>query len=276
MRTRRPLTLAFLALIAATAWPVHAEAQFPDKIKEAVESEAERQVLDKAQREIANLFRCVWNDLDCIRGAEEDGEELALTDEEGNVLRDEEGRPVSDPAEARTMLSARQGTVVGTIEMMVDGEVRVFDVRQGPPDEGFQTGYNEAVRMEATVLGATLHGWDRESGARMNLSVGVWGESLEHMCDPFANQVHFSTSDPRGFGKKLRPDGNPSETCPPPPDGGMGGLTTHLNLTEATLDEATGALHVVGTFAGPLGRGEDAMQVSRGRFEATLLPFGQL
>lgn len=268
-------------VLAATCWvlapPGQAEAQFPDVVKDAVEDEAERQVADKARREVANLFRCVWNDLECIRGAEEEDEELALTDEEGNLLTDEEGRPISDPAEARAIMSAPgAGTVVGTIEMIVDGEMRVFDVRQGPADRGFATGYSEQPRGESLVLGGGLQGWDRESDAKIRISVGVWRETLEHMCDPFANQVEFSSADPRAFGKRLRPDGHPSETCPPPPGGGMGGLPIQLNLTDATLDEATGALHVTGTFAGPLGRGNDVLEISEGRFEATLLPFDEL
>lgn len=277
MRCRKlAILVAALAAWGSTS-PGTASAQILEKVAESVEDETERQVQNEVEAQIAGLFRCVWNDLECIRGAEEDGEEVALTDEDGEVLLDEEGRPVSDPEEAETLMSQEaSGTAVGTVEMVADGRSWTFDVREGPMDEGFTTGYSEQPRAGAMVMGAALQGWHRDSDARIEVSVGVWSETMEHMCDPFANQVRFSPAGERAGQKRLRPAGDPSETCPPPPDGGRGGLAVHINLTEATLDAEAGTLHVVGTFTGPLGRGDDALQVTEGRFEATLRPYGEL
>lgn len=191
---------------------------------------------------------------------------------------DEIEEAVEDEAERQVEDEVRRegGPVVGEITMTLDGETRVFEVREGPVDEGFATGYSEQPRAGAMVLGASLMGRERGSGATVTLTVGVWRESMEHMCDPFTNQLRYSPADERRTGGRLRPGEEPSESCPPPPDGGRGGLAVHINLSEATLDEDAGTLRVAGTFAGPLGRGDDAPQVSDGRFEAALRPFDDL
>lgn len=177
-----------------------------------------------------------------------------------------------DEAEASTA----EGNVVGTIEMVADGETWTFEVREGPVQGGFSTGYSEQPRAGRMVLGAGLHGWHLDSDAQVRVSVGVWRETMEHMCDPFANQVRFSPADERASGGRLRPDGTPSETCPPDPDVMNSGLALHINLDEAAFDAEAATLHVVGTFAGPLGRGDDIMQVTEGRFEATLRSYDEL
>jgi hypothetical protein len=173
-------------------------------------------------------------------------------------------------------VSNGEENVVGTIEMVADGETWTFEVREGPVRGGFSTGYREQPRAGRMVLGAGLHGWHRDSDAQIRVSVGVLRETMEHMCDPFANQVRFSPADERATGLRLREGDEPSETCPPRPDVMNSGLATHINLTEATFDEEAGTLHVVGTFAGPLGRGDDAMQITEGRFEATLRSYDEL
>lgn len=165
--------------------------------------------------------------------------------------------------------------VVGTIEMAVDGETWHFDVVEGPVTEGFATGYSAQPRGEAIALGASLYGRHRGSAATVNLTVGVWQASLEHMCDPFANQLRFSPADERATSKRLRPGERASESCPPA-EGRPGGLSLHIDLAGAELDEETGELVVRGTFSGPLGRGDDARQITDGRFEATLRPFESL
>jgi hypothetical protein len=161
---------------------------------------------------------------------------------------------------------------VGVVEMKVAGERWVFDVVQGPPDQGFGTGATVTPRGEAVAVGVSLDGRHRGSDARVALSVGFWRDSGEHMCDPFANQLRFSSGDPRASGKRLRPGDRPSETCTPPPDGGPGGLSIHLNLAGASWDPETGVVRVAGSFSGPLGRGEEALRITEGRFEATVEP----
>lgn len=167
------------------------------------------------------------------------------------------------------------GSVVGTVEMMLEGETRVFDVVEGPPGEGFSTGYRESIRGESMVLGASLHAVDPESGEALIIQIPVNPASGKHLCDPMANNVEFSPADERATRKRLRPDANPSETCPPDPEG-AGGVAIHLNLVEASYDGEAGTLRLKGTFGGPLGRGEEAMHVSEGRFQATIHSFSDL
>lgn len=162
-----------------------------------------------------------------------------------------------------------QPSPVGTIEMTVRGETTVFEVREGPVSEGFSTGYSVQPRGESLVVGTSMHGWAQDSEEEIVVSVAFWKRSLEHMCDPFANQVRYE-------GRRLRPGDEASSTCPPPEDGGGGGLSVNINLTGASVDEANGTVYVSGTFAGPLGRGDVALPVSEGRFEATLRSFEDL
>lgn len=279
MRVRSLMILLCLPLVWTVGRPAAADAQIPNpvkKVKEAAKEESERQIEKKVQEEIENLFRCVWNDLECIRGAEERGEGVALTDEEGNVLTDEEGAPISDPARAEAALAERNaGATVGKIEMLVDGVVHTFRVREGPVDEGYSTGYRRSVRGESWMLEAGLGGRNPETGDEILVTVGIWEEGLRHMCDPFANQVRYTLAG-ESRSKGLRPGDTASETCPPDPEVANGGVSVNVNVTGAQLDAETGRLHVKGTFAGPMGRGDEALHVSMGRFEATLRPYDEL
>lgn len=180
-----------------------------------------------------------------------------------------------DPAGGADEAGPDAAPAVGTIEMVADGRTWTFDVREGPVDEGFATGYSAQRRGESMALGASLMGWHRDSDAKITVGVGVWPATGQHMCDPFANQVRFTPAGDGARTRRLRPGESPSETCPPSEATGRG-LSLHLNLEEATADEETRTLHVVGTFAGPLGRGDEAIQVTEGRFEATLHPFDEL
>jgi hypothetical protein len=167
------------------------------------------------------------------------------------------------------------GQVVGTIELVADGEKRIFEVREGPITEGFATGYSQRPMGEAVALYANLQGSEPGTGAGIKVRFAVRRESGAHLCSPMDNTVEFYPSEEGASRLRLRPDGNPSKTCPPPAEG-RGGLSLHLNVSEATLNKEDDRLHVAGTFAGPLGRGDDAIQVSRAAFEARLSRFNRL
>lgn len=101
------ISLATLALVLLT--PASADAQFLDKLKDRAEDAAEQETLNQVDRMVRDKVQCVFNDLECMAGAEESGEEYVLTDEEGEVLVDEEGMPVSDPDEANEMMGGEAG-----------------------------------------------------------------------------------------------------------------------------------------------------------------------
>lgn len=107
---RRIVILAFgFAVMAALAGPGAADAQLLKKIKDraknAAEDEAARQVAGRVQRGV----RCVFDDFDCIEGAESSGEDVVLTDDSGNVIADDDGAPITDPDEAATKAATRPG-----------------------------------------------------------------------------------------------------------------------------------------------------------------------
>lgn len=97
MRTRTFAAFIAAALAASLSLPVTADAQILKKLKkaakDAVEGEAERQI----DRKVRNAVRCVFDDEECQERARKEGKEVVLTNDEGVVLMDEEGRPVTDP-----------------------------------------------------------------------------------------------------------------------------------------------------------------------------------
>lgn len=96
MRLRVPLVgLVAFAIVGSTAQP--AQAQFWKKAKEAAEDAAEREVIRNVEAFVRDAVKCTFNDLECIDRAKEDGEDVVLTDGEGNVLYNEDGQPVTDP-----------------------------------------------------------------------------------------------------------------------------------------------------------------------------------
>jgi len=175
----------------------------------------------------------------------------------------EKGRSISVFAAASVLQEA--AAPVGTIEIVTDGGTRIFQVLAGPMSEGFATGYNESPVGESMVFGISIHGREEGTGAEMMVQTGVYQQSMDQVCDPFSNNIEFFPRGERSSRKRLRPGGSSPTTCPE--------NTVDISVTEASFTEAAGALHVAGTFSGPLGRAEDAIQVSEGRFEATLHSF---
>ncbi len=101
MSPRRLICLIGLPAILALAGPAAAHAQLVNKLKNAAQQAAE----DEASQQVAGItrgvVRCVFDDLDCIEEAEESGEEVVLTDSEGEVITDADGNPVTDPEVAK-------------------------------------------------------------------------------------------------------------------------------------------------------------------------------
>ncbi len=96
------LTVLFLlAMAISIGLPSPVEAQLLDKAKEAAAKQAEKEVVEKLARPTAT---CVFDDLECIEDARESGQDIQLTDENGEPVVDAEGNPVSDPARAAEIL----------------------------------------------------------------------------------------------------------------------------------------------------------------------------
>ena len=58
---------------------------------------------------------CAFNDLECIERAEQSGDDVYLTDDEGKPVLDDEGMPVSDPDEAADILGKERPGAGGSL-----------------------------------------------------------------------------------------------------------------------------------------------------------------
>lgn len=109
MRSLFPRSLCLGLLVAA---PLLASdpgaAQIPDVVEEAAGDAAEDQLSAEIRKLVRNSVHCVFDDLECIRSSKEEGEPVVLTDEDGEVIYDDEGRPVQSqddlPPEKRGQL----------------------------------------------------------------------------------------------------------------------------------------------------------------------------
>lgn len=105
-RHRFPLRPRAVLLVAAAAvlLPAPAAAQIWKKVKKTVERAAETESLDQIDRVVRGKVKCAFDDAECVRKARDGGKEVVLTDDAGEVLVDDAGAPVSDPAIAAGMM----------------------------------------------------------------------------------------------------------------------------------------------------------------------------
>ena len=81
MRYRIGLAVITLSLIGSLAQPARIAAQIPNPrdIQKAAEDATRREVLNKTDELVTNAIRCVFDNLECIRKAEDEGEPVVLT-----------------------------------------------------------------------------------------------------------------------------------------------------------------------------------------------------
>jgi OOP family OmpA-OmpF porin len=94
----RFLICACLALPVLPALPDVAEAQIPKRIQRAVTRAAEDETARQVERLVRGKVRCVFDDRACIQKAEASGKGAVLTDDDGTILVDAKGQPITDPA----------------------------------------------------------------------------------------------------------------------------------------------------------------------------------
>jgi outer membrane protein OmpA-like peptidoglycan-associated protein len=131
---RLPLVAAaVLAIPAFVAPPAVAEAQFLDKVKKAVKRGAENEALSQVERMARGKVRCVFDDLECIRKAEDSGKGAVLTDDNGEILTDDDGNPVTD-AETGAKVASKSDAAVrpgegawANYDFQPGDEILVFD-----------------------------------------------------------------------------------------------------------------------------------------------------
>lgn len=103
---RRAWWLVVLGLVVVL--PASADAQILKRLKKTAKDAAENETMRQVERLVQDKVRCVFDDLECIRKAKESGKGAVLTDDEGELLLDGKGQPVSDPAQGATIAAADQ------------------------------------------------------------------------------------------------------------------------------------------------------------------------
>jgi len=92
------------ALVLVCVIPRQADAQVLKRLKNAAAQAAEDETTNQVDRMVRDGVSCVFNDLTCIKSAEENGENVYLVDYDGEVITDEDGSLVTDPADAAEMM----------------------------------------------------------------------------------------------------------------------------------------------------------------------------
>jgi outer membrane protein OmpA-like peptidoglycan-associated protein len=87
-------TSILLALLAGIPAGAGAQGWIEDAAKRAVKGEAARQV----HRAVAGAIRCAVGEYECYEKARSDGKEVVFVDENGEVIEDADGNPVTDPS----------------------------------------------------------------------------------------------------------------------------------------------------------------------------------
>lgn len=95
---RRTVPTLLLTAVVLLAGCATVEESIEDEVDERVQDNVDEGVektADKIEGGIENAVKCAVGDEECIEEAQEDGETVVLTDEDGNVKRDEDGDPVT-------------------------------------------------------------------------------------------------------------------------------------------------------------------------------------
>jgi OOP family OmpA-OmpF porin len=107
-RTSPVLLLAAVVLFAGCATVEESiEEEVDERVQENVDEGVEK-TADEIEGGLENAVKCAVGDEECIEDAQEEGETVVLTDEDGNVKRDEDGDPVtaSDRKQEQTTADA--------------------------------------------------------------------------------------------------------------------------------------------------------------------------
>lgn len=87
--------------------PLPAESQILRKLKETAQRAVEDETLDTVDQLMRDGVRCVFDDLECIKGAAESGDDIVLTDASGQPLTDDDGDLIDDPDQAASTVAER-------------------------------------------------------------------------------------------------------------------------------------------------------------------------
>lgn len=107
-----PISSLGLLLGVALLAPMPAEAQLGGlgrRIGRAAERAVERETEREVDRRVTNAMRCAFDDSACQARAKADGKDVEFVDDQGKVITDRDGNPVTDAGEAAKVASVRPG-----------------------------------------------------------------------------------------------------------------------------------------------------------------------
>jgi len=90
------LSVLCLAAFSLFALPSQANAQLVKKLKNAAQNAAEDEAANQVDRLLREAIRCAVDDPACAQQAKEEGKPVVYTDQNGDVITDDEGTPITD------------------------------------------------------------------------------------------------------------------------------------------------------------------------------------
>jgi outer membrane protein OmpA-like peptidoglycan-associated protein len=99
---RAPLCVFALAAVAMAlgTLPPPADAQVLDRLKRSAKNAAQRELASQVDRMVTDAIRCKLDDPRCVKQAEEQGKPVVFTDDDGEVIVDDNGNPIGDRTSA--------------------------------------------------------------------------------------------------------------------------------------------------------------------------------
>lgn len=98
--TRSPVETILCIFVLTLTFGANANAQLKsifDSTKRAAEKELEKTIEDA----VGDAVSCAVDDTKCVEKAKKDGADVVIVDNDGNVLADADGKPITDPQEAQ-------------------------------------------------------------------------------------------------------------------------------------------------------------------------------
>lgn len=100
MRRSTLLSVLCLAAFSLVSLPRQADAQLLKKLKDAAQDAVEDEAANQTERLLREAIRCAVDDPACAEQAEEGDKPVIYTDQNGEVITDDEGNPITDRDEA--------------------------------------------------------------------------------------------------------------------------------------------------------------------------------
>jgi outer membrane protein OmpA-like peptidoglycan-associated protein len=225
MRTR--MLIGALAVIAAplVLSPVDAEAQIPRKLKDAAKNALESEAQMQVDRLVREAIRCAINDPACYSDAQAGDGEVIFTDDNGEIIVDDDGYPITDREEAAEQagvdLAAEEAEATEELARPGEGVWANYDFVPGETVLYYEDYENDRVgdfprRMEFMSGNWEIVEWE---GRRLLRNLGPRGAALKILLPrelPERFTIEFEAHFPHGNQRLV------VGTATPPGGGGWG------------------------------------------------------